>query len=213
MQTLYKLTRDNGTTHNNTKWEVGTTHSLPKVNNPRLCTKDVLHAYKSPNLGLLLNPIHANFTNPLLFKCEGEVVAEDWSKVGCSLLTITEQLPLPKWYANADTRKKVQAYFAILCAESVLPDDSIPRKALETARAYLEGKATKKEVKAAAYAIYVAAYYAARAAYAAFYAAYAACAAYAAYYVANATANAACADSSINFIKLADEAVRWIKNE
>ena len=69
--------------------------------------------------------------------------------------------------------------FAADCAERVLPlfearypDDDRPRRAIETARRYAEGQATKVELRAAAAAAY--AYAAAAAAYA--YAAYAAAA-------------------------------------
>ena len=47
---LYKLTNKNGCTQGNTQWGIGVTHELKATEKPRLCTKDVLHAYKNINL-------------------------------------------------------------------------------------------------------------------------------------------------------------------
>jgi hypothetical protein len=119
---LYKLTDQNGYTYNNTHWAVGTTHTLPVVDNPELC-KDVFHAYTNLNLGLLVNRVHANIKHPKAWLCEGDVVVEDVLKVGCLELAVLEELELPDWYAGDDTKKfrRVQTHFAVLCAEAVLP--------------------------------------------------------------------------------------------
>lgn len=57
---LIKLTNKKNRTCNNYQWGASVTNYLPRKNNPRLCSGDVLHAYRSINLALLLNPIHAN---------------------------------------------------------------------------------------------------------------------------------------------------------
>ena len=228
---LYKLTNKNGCTQGNTQWGIGVTHELKATEKPRLCTKDVLHAYKNINLALLLNPNHANISNPKIWEAEGKIVVEDYGKVGCFKLTTTKELSCPDWYIDDKKRRRVQVQFAVLCAESVLhiyenqyPDDNRPRTAIEAAQNYLKkpSNAAAKAGNAAAYAAAKAAYeaYAAyEAANAAAYAAYAAIAAYAAAYVAyeapyeaaNAAAYAAKA-ASIDFCALADQAVKMEDN-
>ena len=218
---LYKLTNKNGCTQGNTQWGIGVTHELKATEKPRLCTKDVLHAYKNINLALLLNPNHANISNPKIWEAEGKIVVEDYGKVGCFKLTTTKELSCPDWYIDDKKRRRVQVQFAVLCAESVLhiyenqyPDDNRPRKAIETAQNYLKKPSNAaayaaKAANAAAYAAKAAyeaakatkaayeayeAYAAKAAAYAAYAAAYAAKAtkaAYAAYEAANAVAYAA----------------------
>ena len=182
---LFKLTDEKGFTKNKTKWTEGYTLTLPSKDNPRLCSLDVVHAYKNKNLALLLNPIHANINNPLLWEARGNVVVEEYGKVGCFALTTTKQIPLPNWYINEDKKKDTIILFAILCAESVLqvyeneyPKDDRPRKAIEAAKEYLKTK-TARAARAAAYAADAAA----RAAYA----------------------------KKINFGKLADLAVKQIQ--
>jgi hypothetical protein len=229
---LYKLTNKNGCTQGNTQWGIGVTHELKATEKPRLCTKDVLHAYKNINLALLLNPNHANISNPKIWEAEGKIVVEDYGKVGCFKLTTTKELSCPDWYIDDKKRRRVQVQFAVLCAESVLhiyenqyPDDNRPRKAIEAAQNYLKkpsnaaAKAANAAAKAAnaayaakatkaAYAAYAAAY-AAKAAYEA----YEAYAAYAAYEAANAVAYAAkAANVEIDFCALADQAVKMEDN-
>jgi len=207
---LYKLTNKNGCTQGNTQWGIGVTHELKATEKPRLCTKDVLHAYKNINLALLLNPNHANISNPKIWEAEGKIVVEDYGKVGCFKLTTTKELSCPDWYIDDKKRRRVQVQFAVLCAESVLhiyenqyPDDNRPRKAIEAAQNYLKKPSNAaayaaKAANEAAYAAYAAkaaneaanaAAYAAKAAYEA----YAAKAAYEAYeaYAAKAAAYAA----------------------
>ena len=219
---LYKLTNKNGCTQGNTQWGIGVTHELKATEKPRLCTKDVLHAYKNINLALLLNPNHANISNPKIWEAEGKIVVEDYGKVGCFKLTTTKELSCPDWYIDDKKRRRVQVQFAVLCAESVLhiyenqyPDDNRPRKAIEAAQNYLKkpsnaaakaANAAAKAANAAAKAAYVAkAAYAAYAAYEAAYAAYAAKAAYVAY-------AAKAANVEIDFCALADQAVKMEDN-
>jgi len=239
---LYKLTNKNGCTQGNTQWGIGVTHELKATEKPRLCTKDVLHAYKNINLALLLNPNHANISNPKIWEAEGKIVVEDYGKVGCFKLTTTKELSCPDWYIDDKKRRRVQVQFAVLCAESVLhiyenqyPDDNRPRKAIEAAQNYLKkpsnaaAKAANAAYEAAnaAYAAYAAcvAAYAAKAAKAA-KAAYATYAAYTAYEAANAAAYAAyeaanaayaayaakTANVEIDFCALADQAVKMEDN-
>jgi len=199
---LYKLTDQDGNTQNSTHWDVSITHKHKKVANPQLCSGAVFHAYTNLNLAFLLNPSHANISNPRVWECEGTPAVQDWGKVGCFSLTITKQLETPAWI-KSDKAGLVMVSFAILCAEAVLsiyeikyPNDDRPRKAIEAAKKYLRHPSA--DAARAAYAAYAAA----DAAYAAAYAADAAV--YAAAYAADAAARA---DTSIDFGALADKAV------
>ena len=228
---LYKLTNKNGCTQGNTQWGIGVTHELKATEKPRLCTKDVLHAYKNINLALLLNPNNANISNPKIWEAEGKIVVEDYGKVGCFKLTTTKELSCPDWYIDDKKRRRVQVQFAVLCAESVLhiyenqyPDDNRPRKAIEAAQNYLKkpSNAAAKAANAAAKAANAAAK-AAKAAYEAAKAAKAANAAYAANaaayeaayeaaYAAKAANAANEANVEIDFCALADQAVKMEDN-
>lgn len=81
---LYKLTTKDGKTRKGqfgeTQWSPGFSLTLPVVNNPQLCTSNVIHAYRNVNLAFLLNPIHGNYKNPLLWEAEGEICCEDWER-------------------------------------------------------------------------------------------------------------------------------------
>jgi hypothetical protein len=225
---LYKLTTQDGKTQNNTQWSPGHTETKPGPNF-ELCSNSVLHAYRSLDLGLLLNPIHSCISDPLLWECEGKIEVEDWGKVGCSTLMTKKIISLPAWYTDRKSRKRAQVRFAILCAETVLKlfenqqSDDRPRKAINAAKAYLDNPtkenadaagaayAAARAADAAAGAAAYAAGAAADAAGAAYAAAYAASAAYAAARAAGAAADAAAdANIEINFIKLAEKAVREV---
>lgn len=104
---LFKLTSQAGITPNKTQWGENITHTIPEYNRTTvLCSSGVVHAYESVNQALLLNPLHA----------AGEVVAQEWDKLGCHERTTIKHVDVPDWYANAATRKKVRLQFAILCA-------------------------------------------------------------------------------------------------
>lgn len=197
---LYKLTDSLGRTRNNTQWGENVIHSIPpEKQSKKLCTSGLLYAYKTINLALLLNPIHANFSNFRLWAVKGKPVIEDWGKVGCYSLITIKEIVLPEWYQDEKTRKRVQILFAILCAEAVLiyyekfnSSDKRPHKAIEAAN-----RAARAAADAAALAAY---------------AARAACAADVVAYAAAYAADVA-ADGNINFIKLAEMAVKKIITE
>ena len=119
MTTLYKLTRQDNTTSDGAtlEWGAGVSHTATGTGT-QLCSPDVIHAYTHPLLAVLLNPIHANYKNPKLWRCEGEVVANDHGlKVGVKTLTTIEEIPLPV----VTTEQHVK--FAILCAKQVCKDE------------------------------------------------------------------------------------------
>jgi hypothetical protein len=208
---LYKLTTKEHTTYRGSMhWKVGKTNKVEKCKNPQLCTGQVVHAYKNRNLALLLNPVHANIDDPVLWECEGKIVVEDFDKVGVFSLKANKILRLPKWHT--ERRKDVVVMFAILCAEAVIdvyekkyPDDKRPREAIEAVKQYL-----KTKTKSAAYAARAAADAAADAASAADAAAYAAAyAAYAAADAAHAAADAAYAAELQRCAELVRRRISW----
>lgn len=148
---LYKLTDEKHQTKNQCQWGDNVTHSVEKdLQNTKLCSAGVIHASKNQNLALLLNSIHANISDPVLWEAKGEVVVENWEKVGCHELTTIRQMDLPDWYTDPENRKQVMIQFAVLCAESVLaafeerhPKNDEPRKAIEAIKKYLKNPSPK----------------------------------------------------------------------
>jgi hypothetical protein len=190
---LYKFTTQENKTRDVT-WHEGMTFVIPaNQRQPALCTSGVVHAYRNRDLAFLLNRIHADFTNPKLWECFGQIVVEDYGKCACYELTMGQPLLWPEWYRNETIRLAVSVNFAIFCAESVLkyfevkfPTDNCPRKDIEAAQEYLRtGRVADAYAARAAYAATYAEAYAARSAvYAAACAAHAARATHAAAYAA-----------------------------
>lgn len=113
---LYKLTDSEGWTrkwsNNQCLWGQNVTHS--GTGKGPLCSGGYIHAYEDPLLAVLLNPIHANYKNPLLWEAEGTIaLRDDQLKCGCVTLTTIKQIPVPKvtYHQRVD--------FAILCALAV----------------------------------------------------------------------------------------------
>ena len=214
MTKLYKLTtQDNYTRkgeYNQCLWGEGISHSGTGTGN--LCGPGYIHAYTSPLLAVLLNPIHANLSSPKLWEAEGEVAKTDMGlKVGCVTLKLGIQIPLP----TITIRQRV--IFAILCARAVgfvnsvwdeWADAYINKTKSKYAAAYATTAAATAATTYATYAAATAATYAATAAtYAATtYATYAATnAATAATYAARAT-NAS--HQTFNLISIAEQAIK-----
>ncbi len=112
MTALYKLTTREWTTKNNTLWGPNVTHKTSGKG--ELCGPGWLHAYLSPELAVLLNPIHADITDAVLWEAEGDIGATDGQlKVGCASLTTIRIIPTPMVTLEHRVR------FAILCANAV----------------------------------------------------------------------------------------------
>jgi hypothetical protein len=191
---LYKLTDENAGTRGNTLWGPGVTHTAKRSPRQELCTDGWIHAYRSPLLAELLNPIGANFINPRLWEAKGVVGKEEWElKVGCRKLTTIREIPLPIFTMT----QKVA--FAILAACNVkqppeyvrwaqnwLDDkDRSTHAAAAAANTHADAAAINTNANAAAAAA-ANAYAAAQAAYSAAYTAAANYATYAAYAAADA---------------------------
>lgn len=108
---VYKLTEQNFLTLYKTLWGENVTHETkPFVFS--LCNPGCLHYYYNPYLAVLLNPIHADIVDPILWEAEaeGEQLDDHGLKGGCTKLTTIRQLPLPK----VTLEQRVE--FAIQCA-------------------------------------------------------------------------------------------------
>lgn len=130
---LYKLTTQDYKTRkgkqNECTWGEGVTHSGTGVG--PLCSPGWIHAYTSPLLAVLLNPIHANLDDPILWEAEGDIgLSDSGLKVGGRSLTTIKKIPLPIL-----TREQ-KVIFAILCAKSVYKNPSY----LRWADNYISGK-------------------------------------------------------------------------
>lgn len=138
---LFKIT-DPASRTRGLQWGVGVRHIVPALTeNPQLCSADVIHAYRDPDLALLMNPIQGGYDLFRLWEATGVPVVDDGTKVGVFSLTTIRELVVPAWWINASSRRDVQVRFAILAAESVLPifegafpADKRPREAVQAAR-------------------------------------------------------------------------------
>ena len=115
---FYKLTTKDGYTRKGevgeTKWDVGKWQK-PLSGKGDLCDNGWYHFYHSPDLAVLLNPIHAYIENPILWECEcrGKSKDDKGLKIGWTEAKIVKKIKLPKWTKN----QKIA--FGILCAKKV----------------------------------------------------------------------------------------------
>jgi len=109
----YKLTDANDRTYNNTQWGKHVTHTASGAG--ALCGAGWIHVYTHPLLALLLNPIHGNFRDPHLWKCEcsGECKTDYGLKEGWTSVTTTRRIHVPA----ITTEQRVR--FGILCGKAV----------------------------------------------------------------------------------------------
>jgi hypothetical protein len=90
----YKLTDENMETHGKTRWTIGRWKETNGED--ELCGPGWLHCYTHPLLAAFLNPIHADFTSPRLFKCEvrGESREDAGMKEGWTEMRLVERMRL-----------------------------------------------------------------------------------------------------------------------
>ena len=113
----YKLTDENFLTKNNTKWGEGVTHKIEDLTIGPLCSSSWIHFYTDPLIAVLMNPAHANFSNPILWESEAsEPFLHESLKSGCKSLTTLKQIELP----SITLINKVA--FGILCTKKVVID-------------------------------------------------------------------------------------------
>lgn len=109
MDTIYKITRPDQTTYNGFQYEVGKEYQFP--GGKPLCSDGWSHAYLTPELAVLLNPIHANYNPFTLWEASGVIGMRDHQlKVGCSSIILQQKIAVPL----ATPAHRVA--FAIACA-------------------------------------------------------------------------------------------------
>ena len=113
---VYKLTKQNLQTYGGYQWKPGITRETDGEGN--LCGPGWLHYYHDPLLAVLLNPIHADIANPILWEAEADGLHRDdrGLKGGCTRLTLIRQVDLPQITTEQHVR------FGILCAKAVCND-------------------------------------------------------------------------------------------
>ena len=136
-----KLTDQNNQTFGGTTWGSDVTHTA-KPGKMVLCSDTTIHFYLDPVLAVLMNPVHANFTNPLArrFVPHGKIIS-DGTKSGCKSGTTFEIVELPEISLDA------KIHFGILCALEVYKEKSF----VTWAKNWLDGTDRTKK-SAAAYA-------------------------------------------------------------
>jgi hypothetical protein len=195
MSYLYKLTDEFGNTKNQTHWAEGTRHEIAKElrdSTQPLCSKHYYHAYENPLVAVFMNPSHANFRNPILWRATGWVSKRNGQlKCGCFTLRTLQQIPLPVLTTNQRVRVAIQ------CALKEPQTESFKSWAKNWLSGVDRTFKTVTATQAAIYAAHAAVYAAAKATQAAIYAAHAAVYATqaAAHAAANATAVYAAADA------------------
>lgn len=203
--TCYKLTSQALTTYGDFIWIEGE-WTTPLPGKGKLCSGSWYHAYHHPLLALFLNPIHADFKQPILWEAEGRGAFQDDNglKCGFASMRLVKRLEIPE----ITTEQRVR--FALLCAKEVYKETSF----VEFADKYLFGedrsqKTAARAARSAAEAAWSAAWSAARSAESAAWSAAEAAAEWAARAAESAAREAANQmDSLPRLIKAAEEAMR-----
>jgi len=132
---LYKLTTQDNKTRkgesNEIIWGPGITHKV-KGKRYDLCTSDLIHAYESPELAVIMNPVHANITDPILWEAKTtcKKIINSGLKVGVKSLTTIRIIDVPVITLHQRVR------FAILCILKIYKEKSF----VKWAKNWLSGK-------------------------------------------------------------------------
>ena len=94
-ETIYKLTSDRRTTRGCMLWGINVSHAATGRGSPVLCSDTVIHAYRTPEIAVFCNAIHADYHRPLLWEARGIVVCDDGLKLGCKSLMTLKRIELP----------------------------------------------------------------------------------------------------------------------
>ena len=127
-------------THGGCQWVLG--EEKTTSGEGELCGPGWLHCYADPLLAVLLNPIHADYENPRLFRARvGRKSKHDHGlKSGYTKMTLIEEIPVPA----ISTAQRVR--FAILCAMKVYQDPGF----VQWGENWLSGKDRSAEAARAA---------------------------------------------------------------
>lgn len=109
----YKMLHKDLTTYNGFQWTPYKWHETSGEGN--LCGPGWLHCYGSPHLAVLLNPVHANILNPVLWECHviGKSKHEGELKSGYTGMSLIRPYEIPTY-----TEDQLIA-FSIFCALKV----------------------------------------------------------------------------------------------
>jgi hypothetical protein len=116
MATWYKLTDKDGYTRKGEKneclWDENITHTATGKGS-KLCSDDLVHVYRHPLIASFMNPIHGNFSNPLLWACEanGDCAHEGQLKSGFKTVTTIRRIDLP--VITLEQRIRISIYCAL----------------------------------------------------------------------------------------------------
>ena len=135
MEIRYKLTNEHMQTHAGCQWTLNEWKET--TGEGELCSAGWLHVYSDPLVAAFMNPIHAMFTNPRLFKAEVDGKSKDDKglKEGWTRVRLVKELDMPK--PTHEQRIK----FGILCAMQVCKD----KKWRQWAEDWLSGKDRSSE--------------------------------------------------------------------
>jgi hypothetical protein len=135
----------------------------PKLDGTELCSAGVYHAYRTPEIAVFMDSIHAAYLpGGLLWEADGDVVADDGTKVGCQSLTVHRVITPPV------LPLAVRVRVAIYAVQRVMPTSQC-QSWHEWAHSWLSGtdrsaKAADAAARATARAVWLAADAEARAA-------------------------------------------------
>ena len=76
--------------------------------------------YRGYNLAFLFNHLHGFDIDPRVFRCEGEIVVENYCEAAVFGLEVQEEIEVPGWF-QSPLENEIQVRFAARCALSVLP--------------------------------------------------------------------------------------------
>lgn len=109
MPIRYKLLTQRNMSHGLTYWDYSITHHTSGQGG--LCGPGWLHCYTSPLLAVMLNPLHANFNNPRLYKVwvSGKHKSDMGLKEGWTMMRLHSRMKLPR------VSRRQRMAFAILC--------------------------------------------------------------------------------------------------
>jgi hypothetical protein len=115
IKTVYKLTNQKMQTRGGYQWRLNKYHATPGTG--ELCSRGWLHFYYSPELAMLLNPIHANIDTPKLFEARawGQFKDDHGLKGGATRMKLKRQIPF------VEPTNEQYTKFAILCEKESNP--------------------------------------------------------------------------------------------
>lgn len=114
---IYKLTAQDLTTHGGFLWQVGQWYQ--NSGEEKICGAGWFHSYTDPLLAVFMNPVHAWFKNPRLWRGEarGKMLDGPGLKQGWTEMRILEELDLPEF----SKEQRIRA--AIYCVQEVIGDE------------------------------------------------------------------------------------------